>query len=331
MSEHKISTFDGEYGFLSNFYPCTLTYKGITWPHSESAYQAMKSSDPAIHQILAKMMRPGEAKRYGKRITLRSDWEDIKLDVMHDIVTAKFDQNPELQRKLLLTGFCELEEGNTWGDTIWGVCPPNSGNGENMLGIILMNLRSKYISALPVDPAKIYAGIGSRETPPDMLAKMSHIAFQAAQAGWTLRSGGADGADSSFESGCARAIGARQIFLPWPQFSKRYSEFVQPSTEAYELAADIHVRWKHLSPGAKSLIARNMHQIVGRFDAFPQHRSKCVVCWTQDGCEKSEEYSAKTGGTGSAIFLADTLGIPVFNLKNPGRYEDAMDFLLVGA
>lgn len=323
-----IQTFDGENQFLSNFYPAPLTYEGHRWADSETAYQAMKSSDPEIHRQMSQLRHPGKAKRFGKHLTLRSDWEFIKVEVMTEIVTAKFDQNPDLKRKLLLTGFAHLEEGNTWNDRTWGVYPPGSGNGKNYLGVILMKLRERYISELPICSDKIYAGIGSRATPEPVLDQMRYIAEQAAQAGWTLRSGAAEGADSAFEEGCARQIGARQIFLPWPEFNNRYSSFLNPEHAAFDIAADVHVRWKFLPPSAQSLHARNVHQVIGSFNDFPPQRSKCVVCWTPDGCETAESYGAKTGGTGSAIFLASALGIPVFNLKNPDRFEHVMDFML---
>ena len=59
---------------------------------------------------------------------------------MYEIVLAKFTQNPDLKKKLLATGDEHLEEGNTWGDTIWGTV---DGVGENRLGKILMRVRDE--------------------------------------------------------------------------------------------------------------------------------------------------------------------------------------------
>ena len=81
-----------------------------------------------------------EAKRLGRRVRLRSDWEQVKYDVMLDVVRAKFNQHPDLAQKLLATGDEELVEGNDWGDTYWGVC---NGRGKNMLGKILMRVRAE--------------------------------------------------------------------------------------------------------------------------------------------------------------------------------------------
>ena len=83
---------------------------------------------------------PSEAKAAGRKIDLRSDWEEVKDKVMYEIVLAKFTQNPDLKKKLLATGDEHLEEGNTWGDTIWGTV---DGVGENRLGKILMRVRDE--------------------------------------------------------------------------------------------------------------------------------------------------------------------------------------------
>lgn len=173
---------------------------------------------------------------------------------------------------------------------------------------------------------KLYAGIGSRNTPPDVLEKMQEFAYHAAQRGWTLRSGGADGADTAFEMGCDDGQGKKEIFLPWAKFNGNASTLFGPSGDAMRVAAEIHPAWKVLLPAARKLCARNMHQIMG-----PHMREavSCVVCWTPDGCESHENYSRTTGGTGTAIALASVNNIPIFNLKNTDRYIDAIEFLLL--
>ena len=83
---------------------------------------------------------PGEAKKYGKTVRMRPAWDAIKVGVMAEIVEEKFTQNPHLQEMLLATDDMEIVEGNTWGDTFWGVC---DGVGENNLGKVLMELRQR--------------------------------------------------------------------------------------------------------------------------------------------------------------------------------------------
>ncbi len=136
----KISMeFKDNYFFLSNFYTCKLTYDGLTYFNSEAAFQAQKTLD-RNERIKFTAVRPGEAKRLGRRLKLRTDWEDIKVSIMYDICLAKFTQNPELKKALISTGDMYLEEGNDWGDKFWGTV---DGKGENNLGKILMKIRGK--------------------------------------------------------------------------------------------------------------------------------------------------------------------------------------------
>ena len=138
----KISEFKGDYTFLSNFYPCKFQWNGFYWNTSENAYQSAKSVDYWNWVYLSgDSITPGKAKRFGRGLTLRPDWETVKFELMLQIVRSKFEQNPQLFGKLKATAPALLEEGNTWGDRIWGVSPPNSGNGKNGLGLILMHVR----------------------------------------------------------------------------------------------------------------------------------------------------------------------------------------------
>ena len=126
-----IDSFTGEYRFLSNFYPSI--------PIVEYEYQAAKTDEPHQKDWIRSARTPGEAKRRGRRVHMRSDWEQVKVDVMLFLLRMKFSI-PELKQKLLETGDTELTEGNTWGDTFWGVC---NGVGENNLGKLLMKVREE--------------------------------------------------------------------------------------------------------------------------------------------------------------------------------------------
>lgn len=138
-----IDSFRGSYAFLSNFYECDVTYNNLTFKSSEAAFHAQKSPERAKEFI---NLNPTEAKKLGRQVNLRSDWESIKYDLMKDIVDAKFSQNPSLKSKLLATGDEELVEGNWWNDTYWGVCTNKKYDhvGQNNLGKILMEIRNKF-------------------------------------------------------------------------------------------------------------------------------------------------------------------------------------------
>lgn len=134
-----IHSFQGANRFLSNFWPCQITYEGITYPSTEAAYQAAKTLDQAERKKMSKM-RPGDSKKYGRQLELRADWESVKLQVMEDVLRLKFFPGTKLSELLLLTHPHELREGNTWGDTFWGIC---RGKGENHLGKLLMKRREE--------------------------------------------------------------------------------------------------------------------------------------------------------------------------------------------
>lgn len=134
-----INKFDGQFAFLSNFFPSLVVGEDkIIYPSVEHYFQAQKTEDLKMRQLIAEAKSPGAAKRMGRRVTLRPDWEEIKDKVMLYGIRQKF-RNPELAALLLATGNEVLVEGNYWGDTYWGV-DVNKG-GENHLGKILMQVR----------------------------------------------------------------------------------------------------------------------------------------------------------------------------------------------
>lgn len=137
----KVFGFTGKYQFLSNFWRHPILFDGDEYPSVEHAFQAAKTNDPDERQIVREQMSPGRAKRCGHRVTLRADWEKVKVDVMRRLVREKF-KDQTLKQKLLDTGDVELVEWNTWGDTFWGVCTLIR-QGQNRLGKILMEVRKE--------------------------------------------------------------------------------------------------------------------------------------------------------------------------------------------
>lgn len=142
----RIDRFDGDYAFLSNFYPAPLVFEDIPYLNAEAAYQSAKTLNMNVRRQFMNLSG-GQAKRMGKKIDLREDWLLVREDVMYRVVYAKFYYNPDLRKLLLDTGDVELVEGNYWGDRFWGVC---GGTGENKLGKILMRVRSEFRAIVDV-------------------------------------------------------------------------------------------------------------------------------------------------------------------------------------
>jgi len=132
-----IDSFRGEHDYLSNFYSCPVEYDGLTYQNTEAAFQAAKCVDRNEREKFVSLS-PGQAKKLGRKVDLREDWETVKIDVMRDVLKSKFSLNSELREKLIATGDVELIEGNHWNDRFWGVC---RGKGQNHLGKLLMELR----------------------------------------------------------------------------------------------------------------------------------------------------------------------------------------------
>lgn len=154
-----------------------------------------------------------------------------------------------------------------------------------------------------------YAGIGSRETPLEIKEKIKIIVEYLNSMDCVLRSGGAPGADEYFEEYAKH----KEIYLPWRNFNGNDSPLYKPSKESFEMTMKYHPNWYRLSVGARRLMARNCHQILGEDLKTPVN---FVICWTKDG--------GKTGGTGQAMRIADDLNIPIYNLF----FEDTLEKIL---
>lgn len=143
--EPVIVSFQNEHRFLSNFWPALVRFDGAEYPTVEHAYVAAKTLDNTFREVIRTTPRPGAVKRIGRMrsFELRPGWDDMKLDIMTDLVRQKF-RHQSLRDQLVATGDADLVEGNTWGDTFWGVC---RGEGQNHLGKILMLVRSEINSA----------------------------------------------------------------------------------------------------------------------------------------------------------------------------------------
>lgn len=147
--ERVIDKFIDEEFFLSNFYIHTIIYKGKEYKTVEHAYQASKADNESEHEWIRNMDTPGKAKRNGMKIRLRKDWEEIKENLMLELVRIKFS-DPELAKKLIDTKNYLLIEGNYWHDSEWGSCVCINCRNKpklNKLGKILMKVRQEIIDS----------------------------------------------------------------------------------------------------------------------------------------------------------------------------------------
>lgn len=136
-----IREFKGEHRWLSNFVPCKIMLDGEEYDSVENAYQASKTLNHN-ERMKFKNITPGQAKRLGRKITIRDDWSRVKLSIMYSLLIQKY-ANPPYKNMLIETGYIRIEEGNLWNDTFWGVCL-ETGKGQNNLGKMIMEIRKNF-------------------------------------------------------------------------------------------------------------------------------------------------------------------------------------------
>jgi len=150
MNVNVINSFAGDFAFLSNFYPCNVEFNGLWFPTVEHAFQAAKSSDVNVHFQFTQIPagQAGKAKRAGRLVAIRHDWEGVKVSIMKLLLTRKFRTNPVLGKQLISTGDVLLVEGNHWHDNTWGDCTCSKCahiQGRNILGNLLMEVRKELL------------------------------------------------------------------------------------------------------------------------------------------------------------------------------------------
>jgi ribA/ribD-fused uncharacterized protein len=138
----EIRHFRGRYEFLSNFDPVNIEFEGDTYPSVEHAYQAAKTLDPQKRAKIRAAYSPGLAKKMGRSLKLREGWNEMRVEIMRELLADKFSYS-DLAERLLETGDAELVFENGFGEAYWGVYEPPVGEsfGQNMLGKLLMEIR----------------------------------------------------------------------------------------------------------------------------------------------------------------------------------------------
>ena len=178
---------------------------------------------------------------------------------------------------------------------------------------------------------KVYAGVGSRETPPEILLMMSRISRKLTYQGWGLRSGGADGADNAFLEGALQANNVKEtpieIYLPWEDYNGKGNEWycvdvskLPNHHDAFDIASHFHPVWNRLKEPVKALHTRNVYQILGR--DLKTYSSR-LICWAKP----IKDGERVRGGTATAVAMARHFGIPVMNLYFEEEQKKALKFI----
>lgn len=140
------------YGVLSNLYRCTIRFEGIDYPTAEHAYQAGKAAKPAVRDWILAAPTPSLCAMAAHGLykwDVRPDWAKIKFKRMYEVLLAKFRQHDDLRKILIGTGTARLVEVGTTDTAVnrtWGEV---NGRGRNMLGVLLMQVRSFFGGELP--------------------------------------------------------------------------------------------------------------------------------------------------------------------------------------
>jgi ribA/ribD-fused uncharacterized protein len=139
-----INDFRGRHYFLSNFYRHPVRIGGDVFPTAEHCYQALKAVDPRDRAWVISSETPLVAKQRGRKVRVVDYWSDVRVLVMEQVLAAKFADR-DLAARLVATHPHTLVEGNTWHDQYWGNCHCGRcpGDGENVLGVALMQLRDE--------------------------------------------------------------------------------------------------------------------------------------------------------------------------------------------
>lgn len=160
-----------------------------------------------------------------------------------------------------------------------------------------------------------YVGTGNKDTPPDVIAKMKKWAVLLEKHGYTMRSGGMEGAEDAFENAVEVK---KEIHLPWRGFNNKESKFTFTTDQARALARQTHESFDTAPPAIQTFLAKNVRMIMGKNLNSP---ALFVIIWSEDGAERLSEKSPRTGNMGHVVSIASRLRIPVFNFAKPDCEE----------
>lgn len=239
-----IQSFKGQFKFLSNFYQIPILIDNITFPSVENAFQAYKCESKTDRNQFINISS-SDAKRLGRKIKLRHDWDSIKDDIMLKLVRIKF-RDSYLKQLLIKTGQQELIEGNYWNDTYWGVC---KNVGLNKLGKLLMQVRLE-INSFKV----IIAGSRTFTNFKFLTTQLDHLLSQ--QSNITIITGMAKGTDTlAVEYANLRNYPIIKMPADWNKFGKS-AGYIR-NIEMAKIADACVCFWDSKSKGTEHMISQS--------------------------------------------------------------------------
>jgi len=322
-----IESFSGEYAFLSNFAWTPVMFEGIEYPTAEHAFAAAKTTDDEMRRKIALTSKPGEAKRYGRSVALRPDWDKrVRYEAMAEILRSKFGKETHEERRMFRTkhrtwlqstGDALLVEGNRHHDNHWGdcSCPEHRETpGANHLGRLLMAIRSTLREDGPERWVRV--GVtGHRDLDGDdrrwVSSELDRVLrkLRAKHGATTLINGMAMGADLLAAEAADRGGLSTWAYMPFPDqaanwpasWQERYEDALNSASRRVMLGVTPAIggprnRYLALLFGRNNLIVRDSDVIVAVHD---KRRT--------------------TGGTVHAVKRARSEGLPVITLDPVSR------------
>lgn len=284
MTVKEIRTFREDYWFLSNFYPCTIIHDGLEYGSLEAAFQASKCADLS-ERVRFQTLAPAEAKKVGRTIMLRNDWERVKLLILAELVRTKFWGNPELLSELLATGDALLVEDNSWHDNFYGNCTCarcRDTKGLNHLGNMLMRFRNPFwVASLKHLSVFMLLKLGN-EWRSNMAAELIRFVKDTYRPGVRVRLIHMEREPQMPEglSGLVTHVDdIGQIHVSWENGSSlalicdvdRFIAFTGPTAGEYlrgKYAPDKAIRFREETPGCCRAVTIDLEQLINETEAY---------------------------------------------------------------
>jgi ribA/ribD-fused uncharacterized protein len=319
-----IPWFKGSYEAFSNFTACLVQMDGVLYKSVEHAYQAAKT-DVREYRLPFQNCTAAHAKRIGKGLALRRDWDTYKFVVMEDLLRQKFsDLNPQFKQLLISTRGQEIFEGNNWHDNIWGTCYCSKcgDKGNNALGKMLMKIRDEFldeeISSLLYN-SKSIGFVGSRACTENQLKRLGGVAGWAASSFKLGVSGGCEGADQRAANKYVE-YGQPDLFhvhMPWKQYCSKHMVPDGCTFDVWDqLPQDVKVPALWLAGQANKFMTDKYPKLFGRNALIVMESDVLVYAINGDST-----------GTNHDIAIANDIGVPTINVSDPATWEVVSEFL----